>query len=88
MIGDEDVEGTDFGKEAHFINSHHNGIDYFVLEGFKDDCPVLYSEFDCSGFGSVLNDAATDSLMSENGDNVTVSTGTVAFHLSQEGFLQ
>lgn len=88
MVGDEDIKWPDFSKKSHFINRHDHRIHHFILERFQHHRPILYSEFDCPGLGAILHDPATDSFMSEDGNDVTVSTGAVAFYLSQKGFLE
>lgn len=87
MIWNENIEWSNFGKEAHFVNSDDNGVDNFIFEGFQDNCAVFDCEFDCSSFGSVLDDSVSMSFVSEDGNNVTVSTSAMAFNLCQEGLL-
>ena len=88
MVGDENVEWADFGKEAHFIDGHHDSIDNFVFERFQDYCAIFDSEFDSSGIRAILYDTFTDSFVAQDSDNVAVSTGAMAFNLGQKGFLK
>lgn len=88
MIGNKNVQWSNFSKEAHFIDSHHDRIHDLILEGLKNHRPILDSEFDSPSLGPILHDPTTDSFMSKDGDDVTVSTGAMAFYLCQEGFLE
>lgn len=88
MIGDEDVERTDLGKEAHFVDGDDDGVDNLVLEGLENDGAIFDAKLDGARARAILNDALSDAFVAEHGDNVAVAAGAVALDLSEQCLLQ
>ena len=88
VIGNKNIQWTNIGEKAHFVDSHNHSVNDFILEWFQNNGSVFNFEFYGTRTGTILNHSFAKSFVSQNRNNVAVSSGTVAFNLGQQSLLK
>lgn len=88
MIRNKNIQWSNFGKEAHLVNSNNHGVHHFIFKRLQYNCPVFDFKFYRTSAGAVLNHSLSSSFVTEDSDNIAMTSGAVTLDLGQKGLLQ